>query len=42
MTCLGGERLKSPIVQDEQLDASHGAEEATIAAITAGQLKITQ
>ena len=31
VTRLGGERLKSPIVQDEQLDAGQGAEEPTIA-----------
>ena len=42
VTRLGGERLKSPIVQDEQLDAGQGAEEPTIAAIAAGQLKIAE
>jgi len=42
VTRLGGERLKSPIVQDEQLDAGQGAEEPTIAAVAAGQLKIAE
>src|SRR6516162_3704664 len=40
VTRLGGERLKSPIVEDEQLDAGQGAEEPTIAAVAAGPLKI--
>ena len=36
----GIERLKTPVVEDQQLDAGEGAQQAGIAAVAAGQSKI--
>ena len=39
---LGSERLKAPIIEDQQLDAAEGAHQSRVAAIAAGEREIAE
>ena len=42
MALLGPERLKTPIIEDQQLDAAEGAHQAGVTAVAAGEREIAK